>query len=103
MMPKLVIPAVDEFGLSTDRAAYDSEYYDAWLAVLHERDAAGAEYAAMALWDRKPVDEQGSMTASARRLRAAKKDAAAQRWLELESRADRMTRAEYARKCEQDK
>lgn len=86
---------VDEFGLPNDRRAYSDEYYAAWDAALSERDKAGADYVAMALWRRKPVDEQGDTSDHAFRIRAEKMEAAALRWLEYESLADRMTRVEF--------
>jgi len=87
----------DEFGLPLERRAHSDEYYTAWTAVLAERDKVGAEYAAMALWPRKPVDAQGDTRDRARRIRTERMEAAALKWLDLEDRADRMAHAEFSR------
>lgn len=53
------------------------------------RDKAAADYAAMALWHRRPVEHQGDTGPRARRLRAEWMEQAAQRWLELSAEIER--------------
>ncbi len=66
------------------------------LASLYiERDAAAAEYAAMALWYRQPVEHQGDVGPRARRLRAERMEQMAQRWLGLSAEIERLTAAEH--------
>lgn len=61
------------------------------LAALYtQRDAVAAEYAAMALWHRRPVEHQGDTGPRARRLRAEWMEQAAQRWLELSAEIERV-------------
>jgi len=67
-----------------------------YAKVLHAREQAALEYAALALWDRKPVEDQGDTSEVAHQARRDLMEEAGDRWAELNVRVKTMW-AQYDR------